>query len=345
MLTGTQAIMPPLIQPVRLPQMMAATAKAHPNVALIKYWGKRDSVANLPAVGSLSIVMGALNTTTTVQFQSSKAEDRVILNGSESAADNSSVTRCLDKLRHLASVDYPAVVTTSNDFPTGAGLASSASGYAALVTAAAGALDLNLSPEQLSELARTGSGSAPRSLFGGFALLRNQGDQTTCVQIATPEEWPLAIVIAVTSDEEKAVSSRVGMELSRQTSPYYQQWINTHDADLEAGLRCVQERDFAALAVLAEHSCLKMHAVMMATRPSLLYLSAATMACLNVIRDLRQSGTDVFFTVDAGPQVKAVCTLDAVDQVASAMEEIPGVLKIIISQLGAGARLITPDGQ
>ncbi len=319
--------------------MREATAIAHPNVALIKYWGKRDSAANLPAVGSLSIGLGALSTRTTVRFEPGAAADTVVLNGNELPAENSKVTLCLDMLRQIAGVDAGAVVTSANDFPTGAGLASSASGYAALVTAGAAALDLDLSSQQLSAIARTGSGSASRSLFGGFVLLRNDGDDTTCAPVLAPEEWPLAVVVAVTSDEPKAVSSRYGMEQSRLTSPYYRQWVDGHDADLEAGLRCVMERDFAGLAAVAEHSCLKMHAVMMATRPPLLYWSAATMACLDAVRALRGEGEEVFFTVDAGPQVKAVCTAAAIDRVAGTLQSVPGVLRVIVSHLGDGARL------
>jgi len=324
--------------------MMEATALAHPNVALIKYWGKRDSVENLPAVGSLSVVLGALATTTTVRFGAPQDADRLILNDAEQPPGQDGITACLDRLRRMAGVRYGACVTSANDFPTAAGLASSASGYAALVTAAAAALGLDLSAAQLSQVAASGSGSAPRSLFGGFVVLRNRGDTIVCDPVLEPGAWPLSVAIAVTSLERKTVSSRYGMELSRRTSPYYQQWIDTHEADLDAGLHSVRKRDFARLAELAEHSCLKMHAVMMATRPALLYWSPATLACVHAIRELRRSGSEVFFTIDAGPQVKAVCSAAAVDKVAAVLRQIPGVLQVIVSDLGAGAKLIDPDG-
>ena len=187
---------------------MRAVAVAHPNVALVKYWGKRAAAGNLPATGSLSLVLGGLATETTVQFDPGQLHDRVLLDGREDAETTARVTACLDLLRREAGVSAGAVVLSRNDFPTGAGLASSASGFAALVTAGAGALGLDLPPQRLAEIARQGSGSAPRSLLGGIVLLRNRDASTVCEQIAAPADWPLQIVVAVTTAEPKAISSR-----------------------------------------------------------------------------------------------------------------------------------------
>jgi diphosphomevalonate decarboxylase len=318
---------------------MRAVAVAHPNVALIKYWGKRARAGNLPATGSLSLVLGGLATETSVRFDPALRRDRVVLDGREDPETTSRVTACLDLLRREAGVASCAEVSSHNDFPTGAGLASSASGFAALVTAGAGALGLQLEPHRLAEIARLGSGSAPRSLLGGVVLLTNRDETTVCEQIAAPAEWPLEIVVAVTTAGPKGTSSRAGMAQSEATSPYYDTWVQTHAADLDAGLSAVRTRDFAALAGLAEHNCLKMHAVMMTTRPPLLYWTPGTLACLHRVRELRQSGVPVFFTVDAGPQVKAVCLPAAVDVVAAALSAVPGVLQILRSSLGEGARL------
>src|SRR5690606_20415142 len=165
--------------------------------------------------------------------------------------------------------------------------------FAALLTAAAGALGLDLSRARLAEIARLGSGSAARSLTGGFVLLRNQADTTVCEQLATPADWPLAVAVAVTATEAKAIGSREGMRLSAATSPFYESWVSSHAADLEAGVTAVRRRDFGQLAELAEHNCLKMHAVMMSTRPPLLYWSPATLACLHEVRALRARGVPV----------------------------------------------------
>lgn len=321
-----------------MPAPLTATAIAHPNIALVKYWGKRDDAANLPATGSLSVTLDAMRTRTRVCFEPGLGADRVRLDGQEDAATSRRVSACLDLLRRRAGVAHGAVVESDNDFPTGAGLASSASGFAALVTAADAALGLGLPREELAQVARIGSGSAARSLFGGFALLRNQADGGVTVgPLLAPEAWPLRVVIAITSALPKEVGSRDGMAASRATSPYYEAWLRSHTADLEAGVRHVQGRDFAALATVAEHSCLKMHAVMLTTQPPLLYWLPATLACLQALQALRRAGTPVFFTIDAGPQVKAVCEPAAVSAVRAALAAVPGVSRVIDSGLGPGA--------
>lgn len=322
---------------------MRARAVAHPNVALIKYWGKRAVAGNLPATGSLSIVLGGLATETAVSFDAGHRGDRVLLNGAVDPATTARVSACLDVLRGMAGISHGAVVETRNDFPTGAGLASSASGFAALVTAGAAALRLELSPARLAEVARLGSGSAPRSLLGGFVLLRNQGETTVCAEVAAPTDWDLSVVVAVTATGAKAIGSRDGMARSERTSPFYESWIRTHPADLEAGLAAVRGRAFDMLAEVAEHNCLKMHSVMMTTRPPLWYWSPATLACMLRVRDLRAAGVPVFFTVDAGPQVKAICTTVAADTVVAALGEVAGVVQVIRSPLGAGARVLERD--
>ena len=311
-----------------------ATATAHPNVALIKYWGKRSGPGNLPAVGSLSITLDALRTQTRVCFDPALRSDELVLNGQAVAGEQARLGACLDALRALTGSRSFARVESSNDFPTGAGLASSASGYAALVAAGAVALGLDPQDARLSEIARIGSGSAPRSLFAGFALLRNTPGGTSCEQLLAPEAWPLGVVVAVTTEGGKPISSRSGMEQSRSASPYYQAWLDSHPADLEAARVAVQARDFAGLAELSEHSCLKMHAVMMSSRPPLIYWSPATLACIAAVQDLRRGGVPVFFTIDAGPQVKAVCLPDAMATVAERLAGVPGVLRLITGGLG-----------
>jgi diphosphomevalonate decarboxylase len=319
---------------------MRASAIAHPNVALIKYWGKRDAAANLPAVGSLSVTLGALRTETTVSFDASLRVDVLVLNGVEQPAELPRLSACMDALRRLAGRDTRAEIVSENDFPTGAGLASSASGYAALVTAAAAALGIDAEDPRLLDIARIGSGSAPRSLFGGMALLRNAGDGTTCEQLIAPDDWALSVIVAVTTEAPKATTSRDGMELSRLTSPYYDAWVESHAADLDRAVGFVSERDFDALAELAEHNCLKMHAVMTTTRPPLLYWSPTTVGALHAVRALRERGVPVFFTIDAGPQVKAVCPAEVADEVAAALAAVPGVVRIIAGELGYGARVV-----
>jgi len=319
---------------------MSATAIAHPNVALIKYWGKRQVQTNLPAVGSLSVTLGALETRTTVEFDHTLSSDELVLNERKAPGESPRLTACLDALRMLAGDQRRARVRTSNDFPTGAGLASSASGYAALVTAAAADLGLDPGDARLLDIARIGSGSAPRSMFGGIVELRNAGESTVCKPVLGSADWPLRIVVAVTTEDEKDISSRDGMEQSRITSPYYESWVSTHEADLDRALEFVKQRDFLSLAELAEHSCLKMHGLMISTQPPLIYWSPTTLACIQAVRKMRAEGVPVFFTIDAGPQLKAICLPEAESQVAAVLADVPGVLRLISGGLGEGARLI-----
>jgi diphosphomevalonate decarboxylase len=318
---------------------MQASAIAHPNVALIKYWGKRDTVSNLPATGSLSLTLGGLQTRTRVQFSAELTADSVRVNGVAEPQAAQRVSACLDQLRDLVGSSVFARVESENDFPTGAGLASSASGYAALVTAAAAALGIGGQEKALANIARFGSGSAPRSLYEGVVLLENENDGIACRSVCAPDKWPLQVIVAVTSRESKAVGSTAGMERSRETSPYYSAWVDSHAADLSSALDCVDRQDFEQLAELSEHSCLKMHALAMSSRPAMVYWNAATVAAMHAVAELRAQGTPVFFTIDAGPQLKAVCLPEAVGTVKAALAEVPGVLELIDCRLGNGARI------
>jgi diphosphomevalonate decarboxylase len=319
-----------------------ATAVAHPNIALVKYWGKSDVARNLPAVGSLSITVEGLATTTTVRFDPDLDADRFRLAGREEPAMARRVSACLDELRLRAGSSLHAAVESSNDFPTAAGLASSASGFAALVVAADAALGAGLPRPQLAELARRASGSAPRSLHGGFVELAlvDSGRRTETRQLLEPAAWPLAVAVAVTASGPKAVGSTEGMLASERSSPYYAAWVASSPADLAAARAAVAARDFEALAAVSEASCLAMHGVMLATRPGLVYWNGTTVACIHLVRGLRAGGVPVFFTIDAGPQLKAVCLPGVLDRVRDELAAVPGVERVLEGRLGEGARVI-----
>ncbi len=320
---------------------MDVTAIAHPNIALVKYWGKADIDRNLPAVGSISITLDTLVTTTRVRFGTGADCDELFLDGHAASEERTARVRfCLDLFRRLRPELPSAVVESTNSFPTAAGLASSASGFAALVTAVNGALESPLEEDQLAEIARRCSGSSPRSLYGGFVELALAGETTSVRPILDRPEWPLEVVIAVTSKVAKKVGSTDGMELTRKTSPFYDSWVSGSPTDLAAARNAIAARDFEALAAVGEASCLRMHAVAMAARPGLMYWNGTTIECLHRVRELREQGTPVFFTIDAGPQLKAVCAPDAPDRVAAALAEIPGVVEIIRCGLGDGARVV-----
>ena len=319
---------------------MKAKVRARSNIALVKYWGKADAVLNTPAVGSISITLDGLWTDTEIRFDSSLSADRLELNGIERADQLDRMSRCLDLVRAQAGSELRAWVTSENNFPTGAGLASSASGFAALVGAATAALGLDCPLRELSILARRGSGSAARSLFGGFVEMHKgeaaDGSDSFAEPLLAAPDWPLKVLVAITAKAEKAVGSGPGMALSAETSPFYKDWVASHPADLDAARDAIAARDFDALAKVSEWSCLKMHASAMSTVPPLLYWNGATVDCLNRIRELRADGVPVFFTIDAGPQVKAVCLPGAQDDVRSAIAGVTGVHEVLVTGLGPG---------
>jgi len=322
---------------------MRASARARANIALVKYWGKRDDDLNIPAVGSISVTLDGLWSETSVEFDPACSADSLSLDGREDSAQLARVSRCLDLLRERAGCGYHARVLSRNNFPTGAGLASSASGFAALVGAAARALDLELSPTELSVLARRGSGSAARSIFGGFVEMHAghaaDGSDSFAEPLLDAADWPLGVVIAVTARTPKATGSTEGMRSSAASSPYYDAWVSSSGADLDAARAAVRARDFTVLCDVTEHSCLKFHALAMSSRPPLIYWNAATVACIDAVRRLKSAGVPVCYTIDAGPQLKALCEPAAMPTVAAALAALPGVVEVLETGLGAGLEL------
>ena len=304
--------------------MNSVQAAAHPNIALVKYWGKQPTEGNRPAVPSLSITLNTLVASTSV---SESTEDSFELDGKalEASAPENKISRFLSFMRSHHSVP-PLRIVSENNFPTAAGLASSAAGFAALVTAIDALCEFGLTSQQLSQLARVGSASAARSLFGGFVGL--QQPDFAAKPIAPIDHWPLQVVIAITDTQQKSVSSTEGMQISAATSPYYSQWLESAHVDYTQAIDAIENRDFTALTTVAEHSCRKMHAVMHTSQPPLLYWNAATVACMHRVTEMREEGREVFYTIDAGPQVKAVCTSVHADAVESALTDVPGVVQV-----------------
>lgn len=325
--------------------MEPVTAVAGVNIALVKYWGKRDAALNLPAVGSLSLTLDSLGTRTTVRFDAALKADRFVLDGAE--RDDANVRATLDAVRVHARLTAFAEVTSFNTVPTAAGLASSASGAAALVLAAWGAAGLPTAnaAEQpaLVDLVRRGSGSAPRSLLGGLVVLDRDSGRVRSLQTqAEALDWDLALVVTVLARGEKKTSSRLGMGHTARTSPFYAAWVEQHPADLAAGEAAVAARDFEALGAVMERSTLRMHAVMLASDPPLRYLSGRSLDALDAVAELRAAGVPAYATADAGPHVKVLCKGADLARVTAAMQAVPGVVEVRVARPGAGARVVFP---
>jgi len=317
---------------------MRATAIAQPNIALIKYWGKRDLEQNLPAVGSISITLRDLFTEMQVELDERLSADGLTVNGSVDETMLPRLSGCLDLV--IGSARPHASIASRCNFPIAAGLASSASAFAAATVAAARAGGQSASIEALANIAGRSSGSAARSLYGGFVELENREADIVVRTLCDSERWPLTVVVAITETRPKVVGSTEAMEISRKTSPFYSKWVERQNQDLKTARDAILRRDFEQLAAIAEHNCLKMHSVMWASRPPMVYWNSATMRCVQTVRKLQGDGLGVFFTIDAGPQVKAVCLPEHAADVRSALAATEGVADIMVTGLGDGARLV-----
>jgi diphosphomevalonate decarboxylase len=318
------------------------TARACANIALVKYWGKRDSVRNLPAAGSLSLTLAALITETTVEWDGSLERDELSLNGKPAPADS----EFLDLVRTVAGFTKRARIVSENRFPTASGLASSASGFAALALAASRAAGLDLPPRELSVLARRGSGSAARSIFGGFVRMHAGTQVDGMDAYATPIETTFSVdvrmVIAIVGGGvPKTHGSRDAMEHCAATSPLYRAWVDCVPRDLETAEAAIAKRDIQALGELAEANALAMHASAIAARPAIIYWHPTTLALLALIRDLRAKGVAAWATMDAGPHVKVLTTVADAPRVANAVAGVDGVTHTMISEAGGPAEVIS----
>jgi len=317
------------------------TARANVNVALVKYWGKRDTALNLPATGSISLTLDGLWVEARCRFGTST--DECTIDGEPAAGDDGArLLRFVDLVRAEAGIEARASVQTTSGVPSGIGLASSAAAFASLALATSRAAGLQLEPPALSALARRGSGSAARSIFGGFVEWhrgeRPDGRDSIAEQILPVGRWDVRMIVAVTGTTRKAVSSRDGMQRAT-TSPLYPAWVDSVDRDLDAARNAIATRDLEALGTVAEHNALKMHAVGLAARPPLLYWRGATVECIHRIWALRAEGIHGYVTIDAGPQVKVLCEPDDASRIADALRDVPGVERVLACTPGSGAEV------
>jgi len=322
-------------------QTRRATALANSNIAFVKYWGNRDEKLRLPANPSLSMNLAGLETATTVEFRPGLAEDEVVIGGeAQAGAAKARVSAHLDHIRARAGLTIRARVTSRNNFPAGAGIASSASAFAALTVAGAAAAGLTLSERELSALARLGSGSAARSIPAGFVewQLGDAPEASFAFSVAPPDYWALSDVVAVISKAHKAVGSTGGHALAG-TSPLQAARVASAPERLRVCREALLARDFAALAEVVEADSNLMHAVMMTSTPPLYYWEPMTLGIMKAVREWRAEGVPVCFTIDAGPNVHCLCPAEAAPEVERRLRTL-GVTEILSAGTGGGARLI-----
>lgn len=313
------------------------SARAHSNIALIKYWGKANRELIIPTTSSLSLTLDAYWTDTTLIPADN---DSVHLNGTQlTSAAAHRVVEFLDYARSMSGSDQKFQVVSQNHVPTAAGLASSASAFAALAVAVNLALELGLDQRGLSRLARRGSGSASRSIFGGFAKWNAGEDDLTSYAepVASTLTNDIAMVAAVIDAGVKAVSSRTAMEHTMQTSPLYAAWVHQSASDLDLALEALAAGDLSTLGEIAEANQFGMHATMISARPAVLYWLPGTLAALDRIAKLRLDGVPVWATMDAGPNVKAICHRKDVEVVSKTLSLLPEVTSCTTAVSGPSA--------
>src|SRR5512138_1751793 len=312
------------------------TAFANPNLAFIKYWGNRDDILRIPSNGSISMNLEGLYTRTTVSFQPSLPFDELIINGHEvTGAGLARISYVLDILRGMANIHERAEVLSENNFPSGTGIASSASAFAALAVAGSQAAGLSLSERELSRLARRGSGSASRSIPGGFVEWQagTSDEDSFAFSIAAPDQWKIVDCVAIVSAAHKKTGSTEGHSIA-PTSPLQAARVADAPRRLEICRNAILNCDFDAFASIVELDSDMMHSVMMTSTPALHYWKPASLDVMNNVRAWRADRVPACYTVDAGPNVHVICPETEAHIIEKRLREIPGVEKVLVARAG-----------
>lgn len=321
---------------------MKATAVAPSNIAFIKYWGKKDEVLRLPENGSISMCLSNLLTTTTVEFSGDYKEDTIIINGIQEENEGNRAIKHLDRIRKIANINERAKVVTNNNFPTGTGLSSSASGFAALTVAGSIAAGLKQTEKELSILARQGSGSACRSIPDGFVewLDGDSSDTSYAKTIYAPDYWDIADVVAVVSKNKKEVSTTSGQKLA-ESSPFFEVRKNHMKKKIEDIKKLMDEKNFTGFGELLEAEALELHSIMLTSKPSLIYLLPASLKIMHLVKKWRSEGLEVYFTVNTGQDIHLIVQKKDIEPLSARLKEVEDVQNIIVNSPSKGAHVIT----
>jgi diphosphomevalonate decarboxylase len=320
---------------------MKKTAWAPVNLALIKYWGRINDKLRLPANSSLSVNLSNLFTITTVEFSPAYKRDEVIIDGEKKEKAVERVRQHLDLIRKLSGKNFFAKVISQNNFPKGTGIASSASGFAALTLAATKALNLNLSEKELSIIARLGSGSASRSIPDGFVEWKkgDKSEDSFSYSVFSQNHWPqLRIATLILETKEKKVSSTEGHRLA-PTSPFFNRRIKLIDKKIKQLKESIKKRNFQLFGSIIEQEALEMHAIMLTSQSPLMYWSTATLDLMKRVWHLRQSGVKIYFTLDAGPNLHLFYLENESENVVKRLKHRK-INRIVINKIARGARLV-----
>lgn len=320
---------------------MKSTAKAPANIAFIKYWGKKNEKLRLPANASISMNLSDAYTTTSVEFDDKLASDVLYLNDSlASEEETARISKHLDLVRGIAKITIHARVESKNNFPKGAGIASSASGFAALTVAASRAAGLALSEKELSILARLGSGSACRSIPDGFVEWKegNSSDESFAYSLYPHGYWDICDLIVIVGENSKKVSSTEGHAIA-ESSPFYRARIGGMKDKVEEIKSALVKKDFTKFGEIIEAEAINMHAVMMTSVPPLYYWNPGTIEVIKTVIELREKGIESYFTIDAGPNVHVICERKNLAKLKVGLSGIKTLNKFLVNNPSTGTRL------
>lgn len=321
-------------------QHLQAAARAHTNIALIKYWGKKDQDLILPMNGSLSLTLDKFYTDTSVEYLPELHEDMFFLNDKQRS--DPKISKFMNIIRHVTGLNSYAKINSTNHVPTAAGLASSASAYAALALAATAAAGKSYTKTELSRLARRGSGSATRSVFGNFVeWVEGHNDLSSFARpVKVANDWNVRMIAIVIGSQPKKVSSRSGMQTVVETSPFYQAWIKTANEDLKNIKLALTKGDFAKFGEIAESNALKMHALNLSASPHFNYFEPQSLVAMNAVENIRKQGISCYYTMDAGPNVKVICKNSDLDVILEQLHEYFSSDHLLIAAPGPGVKLL-----
>jgi len=324
---------------------MKSTARAYANIALIKYWGNLNEELRLPLNNTISFNLDQMYTTTTVEFSPDYLEDIVFINDQHiGGTKKDRVISHINRFRVLAAKDYKVKVVSKNSFPTGAGIASSASAFAALSLACSSALELNLNERELSLIARLGSGSAARSIPGGFVewIASDKHEESYAYQIASPEYMDLVDIVAIVIETEKKTGSTDGHKTA-STSPYHKARINYVSEEVNTVRKAILEKDLDSMGNIIENDALALHFVAMTSNPHLFYWESLTLEIIKAVQNWRKDGIKAYFTIDAGANVHILTTFEYADHVEKNLKEIQGIIKFSRNKPAGPAYILNED--
>lgn len=315
--------------------MNKVKVKANANIALVKYWGKKDETLIIPYNGSISLTLKEFYTITEVE-KINEDHDQFYLDGSlQDEKETKRISNFIDLFRQKSNNNQKVRIFSKNYFPTAAGLASSASGYAALAGALNSLYELKLSKKDLSKMARKGSGSASRSIFGGLVeWVAGEDDDSSYAKKIDDASWDIGMIAVILNDKKKQVSSRYGMSQTVKTCPFYKDWVESTKDDLLHMKDAIKNIDLRKIGEIAESSALKMHATMMATKPPVIYFEEKTISVIKLVAQMREEGILAYFTMDAGPNVKIITNSKYKDIIIKRLTEIVSKDHIIYSEVG-----------